>query len=33
MEKLRQLDKQHPDYDRLYQDIISVGEFNIDKTI
>jgi len=29
MEKLRKMDKSHPDYHKLYQDIISVGEFEI----
>ena len=31
METLRKMDKTHPDYDKLYQDIISVGEFNIEQ--
>jgi hypothetical protein len=29
MEKLRTIDTKNPEYDKLYQDIISVGEFNI----
>jgi hypothetical protein len=29
MEKLRTIDTKHEEYDKLYQDIISVGEFNI----
>ena len=32
MEKLMTIDKKSPDYNKLYQDIISVGEFNIDKS-
>jgi hypothetical protein len=31
MEKLRTMDKNSPEYNQLYQDIISVGEFNIEK--
>jgi acyl-CoA dehydrogenase len=31
MEKLRTINKEHPDYNKLYQDIISVGEFAIEK--
>jgi hypothetical protein len=31
MEKLRTIDSKHPDYDVLYQDIISVGEFPIQR--
>jgi hypothetical protein len=31
MEKLRKIKKDNPEYDTLYQDIISVGEFNIKK--
>ena len=31
METLRKMDKTHPDYDKLYQEIISVGEFNIEQ--
>jgi hypothetical protein len=31
MEKLRTLNKQDPEYNKLYQDIISVGEFIIEK--
>jgi acyl-CoA dehydrogenase len=33
MEKLRTIDNKSPEYNKLYQDIISVGEFNIEKTI
>jgi acyl-CoA dehydrogenase len=33
MEKLRTMDKKHPEYNKLYQDIISVGEFDIQKNI
>jgi hypothetical protein len=33
MEKIRKIDKEHPDYNKLYQDIISVGEFNIQKDV
>jgi len=33
MEKLRTIDNKHPEYDALYQDIISVGEFPIEKSI
>jgi hypothetical protein len=29
MEKLRTIDKENPEYNKLYQEIISVGEFNI----
>lgn len=28
---LDKMDKTHPDYYKLYQDIISVGEFNIEQ--
>ena len=31
MEKLRTINKEHPDYNKLYQHIISVGEFTIEK--
>jgi len=31
MEVFRKMDKTHPEYDKLYQDIISVGEFKIEK--
>ena len=31
MEKVRTINKEHPDYNKLYQDIISVGEFTIEK--
>ena len=31
MEKLRTIDKDTPEYNKLYQDVISVGEFNIEK--
>jgi hypothetical protein len=31
MENLRKIDKKSVQYDKLYQDIISVGEFNIEK--
>jgi len=31
MELFRKMDKTHPEYDKLYQDIISVGEFKIEK--
>ena len=31
MEKLLTIGKQHPEYDKLYQDIIGVGEFDIKK--
>jgi len=31
MEKLRTMDKNSPEYNQLYQDVISVGEFNIEK--
>jgi len=31
MEMFRKMDKTHPEYDKLYQDIIRVGEFNIEK--
>lgn len=31
MERLRTIDKNNPEYDRLYQDIISVGEYKIEK--
>ncbi len=30
MEKLRTIDTKNPEYNKLYQDIISVGEFNIE---
>jgi hypothetical protein len=30
MEKLRTIDTKNPEYDKLYQDIINVGEFNIE---
>jgi acyl-CoA dehydrogenase len=30
MEKLRTIDNKNPEYNKLYQDIISVGEFNIE---
>jgi acyl-CoA dehydrogenase len=33
MEKLRRIDISTPEYDQLYQDIISVGEFNIEKNV
>jgi hypothetical protein len=29
MENLRKMKKDNPEYNKLYQDIISVGEFNI----
>jgi len=29
MEKLLTIGKEHPEYDKLYQNIISVGEFDI----
>jgi len=31
MEKLLTIGKEHPEYDKLYQNIISVGEFDIKK--
>ena len=31
MEKLRSMDKNSSEYNKLYQDVISVGEFNIEK--
>jgi hypothetical protein len=31
MEKVRTINKEHPDYNNLYQHIISVGEFTIEK--
>jgi hypothetical protein len=31
MEKLRTIKKESPEYNRLYEDIISVGEFDIHK--
>ena len=31
MENLRKIDKKNLEYDKLYQEIISVGEFNIEK--
>ena len=33
MEILRKTDKNNPEYNNLYQDIISVGEFNIEKNV
>jgi len=33
MEKLRTMDINSPEYNQLYQDIISVGEFNIEKNV
>jgi hypothetical protein len=33
MEKLRSIDKENLEYDKLYQEIISVGEFNIEKSV
>jgi acyl-CoA dehydrogenase len=33
MEKLRLMDKNTEEYNKLYQDIISVGEFNIEKNL
>jgi hypothetical protein len=33
MEKLRKMNKNDPGYDTLYQAIISVGEFDIEKPI
>jgi hypothetical protein len=33
MEKLRKIKKDNPEYNKLYQDIIGVGEFDIEKTI
>jgi len=33
MEKMRKISKDDPEYNKLYQEIISVGEFDIEKTI
>lgn len=33
MEKIRTIRKDDPEYNKLYQDIISVGEFDIEKTL
>jgi len=33
MERFRMVGKDDPEYDKLYQDIISVGEFNIEKNV
>ena len=33
MEKIRKIGKDNPEYNKLYQDIIGVGEFDIKKTI
>jgi len=33
MEELRKIGKDNPQYNTLYQDIIHVGEFDIEKTI
>ena len=33
MEKLRKIGKDSLEYNKLYQDIIRVGEFDIEKTI
>jgi acyl-CoA dehydrogenase len=33
MEKLRKISKDSPEYNKLYQEIISVGEFDIEKSI
>jgi len=33
MEKLRTMDKENPEHNKLYEDIISVGEFDIQKNI
>ena len=33
MEKLRSINKENPEYNKLYQEVISVGEFNIEKSV
>jgi hypothetical protein len=33
MEKLRAMNKENPEYNKLYQDIIRVGEFAIEKNV